>query len=366
LQAKVNELRQHYQVDQQTLKNLQHTFGELEPRQKASQATLQTLEKQLAGTTMQLQTLGNELAGVQGQLTAVLDHLPEQSTPVTAADAEKLDVEHRVLVQRKIDQLYQQLIQSRSQSAILQSQLDHIDADLNNIPEPARISIDQATQQFRQATTDKSNAEKNWHEARDQHLLVKRQADDYQAITLNLAKLEHREALLKLLDAKLGKKGLQLALMSDAQTQIVDLARQTLLQLSDHQLSLELNQPDGEDSDQALDLCVRSAENAHATPMEYLSGSQKFRVAIAIALAIGRYSAGQSRPLESVIIDEGFGSLDRDGLNSMAEELKELQRSQLLSRIILVSHQEELVDRFPAGYRLIPGEKGTVAELRRG
>ena len=53
-----------------------------------------------------------------------------------------------------------------------------------------------------------------------------------------------------------------------------------------------------------------------------------------------------------MIIDEGFGSLDKDGLRAMADELKRLQRQQSLKRVILVSHQDEFTDQFPVGYRL--------------
>ncbi len=45
----------------------------------------------------------------------------------------------------------------------------------------------------------------------------------------------------------------------------------------------------------------------------------------------------------------------------MADELKRLQRTQDLRRVILVSHQEEFTDQFPVGYRLSPGENGTTA-----
>jgi DNA repair exonuclease SbcCD ATPase subunit len=45
----------------------------------------------------------------------------------------------------------------------------------------------------------------------------------------------------------------------------------------------------------------------------------------------------------------------------MADELKRLQRSQSLKRVILVSHQEEFTDQFPVGYRLSPGDNGTMA-----
>jgi DNA repair protein SbcC/Rad50 len=49
-----------------------------------------------------------------------------------------------------------------------------------------------------------------------------------------------------------------------------------------------------------------------------------------------------------VIIDEGFGSLDREGRQSIIQVLYNLY--QHLKRIILVSHQEELSRGFSTGY----------------
>ena len=80
----------------------------------------------------------------------------------------------------------------------------------------------------------------------------------------------------------------------------------------------------------------------------FLSGSQKFRVAVSLALGIGQYASRQHRPIESVIIDEGFGCLDRHGRQVMIQELQNL-RSQMRC-ILLVSHQEEFADAFSDGY----------------
>ena len=81
----------------------------------------------------------------------------------------------------------------------------------------------------------------------------------------------------------------------------------------------------------------------------FLSGSQKFRVAVSLALGIGQYASRQHRPIESVIIDEGFGCLDRQGRQVMIQELQNL-RGQLRC-ILLVSHQEEFAEAFADGYR---------------
>src|SRR5207248_3776877 len=86
-----------------------------------------------------------------------------------------------------------------------------------------------------------------------------------------------------------------------------------------------------------------------AINVAFLSGSQKFRVAVSLALGIGQYASRQHRPIESVIIDEGFGCLDKEGRQVMVQELQNLRGH--LQCILLVSHQEEFADAFPDGYR---------------
>ena len=98
------------------------------------------------------------------------------------------------------------------------------------------------------------------------------------------------------------------------------------------------------------DARVRRADGPTPIGVNYLSGSQKFRVAVAVALAIGRFAAGQARPLESVIIDEGFGSLDQQGRHDMIQELHALKS--VLRRILVVSHQEEFFNAFSRGYKI--------------
>ena len=170
----------------------------------------------------------------------------------------------------------------------------------------------------------------------------------------------------KLHDA-LGPAGLLRDLVRTAERQIVAFANETVANLSDGDLAIELD--DAEDGpDQAFTLKIRRSDS-EPIGVQYLSGSQKFRVAVAVALAIGRFAASgtQAKPLESVIIDEGFGSLDRDGLRAMADELTRLQNKAALKRILLVSHQEEFTRSFPVGWQLANSPTGTTAtRFRQG
>jgi DNA repair exonuclease SbcCD ATPase subunit len=167
---------------------------------------------------------------------------------------------------------------------------------------------------------------------------------------------QHREAdaahaRYKSLAELLGRDRLQRHLVRRAERQIVDYANAVLDRLSGGQLFLRLvGSEDGLGADKALDLeCANRVTGGSPINVAFLSGSQRFRVAVALALGIGQYAGKQHRPIESVIIDEGFGCLDRAGRQVMIQELQNLRGH--LHCILLVSHQEEFADAFPDGYR---------------
>ena len=147
----------------------------------------------------------------------------------------------------------------------------------------------------------------------------------------------------------LGRDRLQRHLVRQAERQIVDYANGVLDRLSGGQLMLRLCGSD-DGADKALDLEAVNRETGESPiNVSFLSGSQRFRVAVSLALGIGQYASRQHRPIESVIIDEGFGCLDRDGRQVMIQELHNLRGH--LKCILLVSHQDEFADAFADGYR---------------
>nr|WP_238358142.1 SbcC/MukB-like Walker B domain-containing protein [Cohnella zeiphila] len=79
-----------------------------------------------------------------------------------------------------------------------------------------------------------------------------------------------------------------------------------------------------------------------------LSGGEKFNASLCLALGmadvIQAYEGGIS--LETMFIDEGFGSLDEDSLGKAIDTLVQLQRT---GRMIgIISHVQELKQAIPA------------------
>jgi DNA repair protein SbcC/Rad50 len=168
----------------------------------------------------------------------------------------------------------------------------------------------------------------------------------------------HQAALHKELARRLGRDFLQRHLLRQAEASIVRHANQVLDHISGGTLRLGLkpDEPGAEAEGaakavKAFDLLVESSLTAGAPlSVASLSGGQKFRVAISLALGVGQYASGSARRLEAVIIDEGFASLDKQGRREMIDELHHLK--DVLRRIILVSHLDEFADAFPNRYEV--------------
>jgi len=94
-------------------------------------------------------------------------------------------------------------------------------------------------------------------------------------------------------------------------------------------------------------------------PMASLSGGESFLVSLALALGLSEL-AGHKARIESLFIDEGFGTLDPESLNTALDALERLQHSGKM--IGIISHVADLKDRIGTQIRVQPvaGGNSTV------
>jgi exonuclease SbcC len=95
-----------------------------------------------------------------------------------------------------------------------------------------------------------------------------------------------------------------------------------------------------------------------------LSGGETFLVSLALALAladqIAELAAGGAVRLESIFLDEGFGSLDADTLETVAAAIEELGAQ---GRVVgVVTHVRELAERLPVRFEVRKGPGGSTVE----
>lgn len=228
-------------------------------------------------------------------------------------------------------------------------QLGQLNDQIAALPAEAHQRLETVTTQLEAAREShrRANSE-NIARANELNDLTARR-DRYDALARQERSTQKEARLHSRLADLLGRRGLQMAIVRRVEVGVVHEANVILDRLSGGRMRLELRHEGGQ-TDSALDLLYHDDETA-TRPMAIglASGSQRFRIAVSLSLAIGRYLGNESQRVQSVIIDEGFGSLDKSGRGDMIEVLGELQSE--LRRIILVSHQEEIADAFPHCYR---------------
>jgi exonuclease SbcC len=135
-------------------------------------------------------------------------------------------------------------------------------------------------------------------------------------------------------------------LMEAALGELVETASVRLRELTSGQFSLAL-------VDQAF--MVRDHANAdELRSARTLSGGETFLASLSLALALADATADLapegSPTLESIFLDEGFGSLDSATLDTVAAAIEELGSAGRM--VVVVTHIRELADRLPVRFEL--------------
>ena len=261
-------------------------------------------------------------------------------------------VELQKLEQQGTDDRARDLEHARRNLSVLEKDVNDLDTQAAKFSPEARQDPASIALSLREARSRSQNSDEILVQARgDLSMLESRMAERHQA-DVDYKKVDTELKVHRTLCELLGKDRLQLHLVRQAERQVVDYANAVLDRLSGGQLYIRLSGEAGGDgaSAKALDLeAFNRATGERAINVAFLSGSQKFRVAVSLALGIGQYASRRHRPIESVIIDEGFGCLDSQGRQVMIQELQNL-RSQMKC-ILLVSHQEDFAESFTDGYQ---------------
>ena len=84
-------------------------------------------------------------------------------------------------------------------------------------------------------------------------------------------------------------------------------------------------------------------------PVSNLSGGERFQVSLALALGLSEMSGARLR-VDTLFLDEGFGSLDQTTLSAALDTLCRVQQEGKL--IGIISHVSEVAERIPAQIRV--------------
>jgi DNA repair protein SbcC/Rad50 len=354
---------------------LREEFNAKKADETAVIANIATTKKAIASTEIDVDRQQRDLKNIDLELTTLAGNLEteERSRKQSAESVErakkalpgpwqklveaaglteraKWQDEFDALTARGTEKKFTDLQAARSGLDSLRAEIAQFEQEAKEFPSEARRSPEEVKAEVAGARKELDGRNKELLDAQGSKRELDRLREQRGELGMQYKALDAEFSRFKTLAELLGRDRLQRFLVRKAEKQIVEYANSVLDRLSGGQLFLKLVAGDDGSAEKALELeCGNSVTGGAAINVAFLSGSQRFRVAVALALGIGQYASKQHRPIESVIIDEGFGCLDRAGRQVMIQELQNLRGH--LQCILLVSHQEEFADAFPDGYR---------------
>lgn len=324
LQNQYQQLKQSFEQARQHFEQQKNMLEQLKAQQQQNHNSLERCKAEVTNWLAQHQNFAED------QLSELLVFSSTQEQQIRNA----------------IQQADRALSEANSALKTMQEQLHtHLQSE-PNIQVEQLTELINANQEILQQTLEQRDQLKLQLEVHQQNLAKQKQfADQIQQIQQQ----EHRwNKISSLIGDSKGKEFRDLAqqynldiLLEYANQQLAMLSQRYTLKRLDNSLSLAI-------IDHDMDGETRSVAS--------LSGGESFLTALAISLAIANMASG-SMKIESLFIDEGFGTLDASSLHMVMNALDQLQSQG--RKVILISHIQEMHERIPVQIQVQPIGSGS-------
>jgi len=179
-------------------------------------------------------------------------------------------------------------------------------------------------------------------------------------------KKTHLVSDYKQLERAFGKDGIPALLIEQALPEIEERANLTLDRLTNGEMSVRFVTQTAykdklrEDLRETLEIQISDASGYR--DYEMFSGGEAFRINFAIRLALSEILASRAGArLQTLVIDEGFGSQDVQGRQRLIETINLVRQD--FAKILVITHVDELKEAFPLRIDIRKTEHGSTISL---
>jgi len=373
----------------------QQTYQKLIDQQIVQQQQVATIQKEEQASLLQIQKLHAQLTELQQEneqkiqnsdvttYTQKLKDIEQQAHALTYNPQDHQTTEQNLQSVRQQLELYSNQNQDVQRQTIIEQLLKQahdtqlkiieITQQLNNY-----LHIAQQLLELKQQETTIVNHTKTLEQQYQQDLVYKGSLEqkqkkqqelevELQAISAR-SKVVHQEMVDYQEIAKaLGKDGIQALLIEQAIPEIEHETNLILSRLTNNQTQIfieSLRDLKKGGSKETLD--IKIADPFGLRDYEMFSGGEAFRIDFALRIGISKLLARRAgTALQTIFIDEGFGSQDDEGLNLIMDNIYKIQED--FAKIIVVSHLQEMKEHFPVQFIVEKKRSGsTISIIHQG
>jgi exonuclease SbcC len=178
--------------------------------------------------------------------------------------------------------------------------------------------------------------------------------------------LARKVAQYRALERAFGKDGVPAMLIEQALPQIELTANEVLQRLSGGNMSIRFSTQqaykDKKRTDLRETLDIQISDGAGIRDYEMFSGGEAFRINFAIRLALSEVLAQRAgASLQTLVIDEGFGSQDDIGRQRLVEAINLVKDD--FAKILVITHIDSLKDAFDTRIEVTKTPQGSVIQV---
>ncbi len=268
-------------------------------------------------------------------------------------------------LQRQVDSLQKEIVKEQS---ALSSQEENYRKARESYDEQAKDlpDVDKAEQEVLSLQTDANRRRMEVGMVRQQVAVLDSQRERKAKLTGQREGFSLKIARLVSLERAFSKDGVPALLIEQALPEIESEANDVLDHLSGGNMSVhfetqkQYKDKSRDDRRETLDIYI--SDSVGVREYELFSGGEAFRVNFAIRLALSRVLAQRAGArLQTLVIDEGFGSQDMEGRQRLIEAINQVRPE--FAKILVITHLEELKDAFPARIEVEKGLNGSQIKV---
>jgi len=261
----------------------------------------------------------------------------------------------------------------------LQKQIGNLDGDIKKQSKELKLATS-AFEEAEKMAPDTDGAERTLFDIQDRENRInqdvgaaRQKVSVLSDLRIRKKRLEtEREELaarigkLKTLERAFGKGGVPALLIEQALPEIESRANDLLDRLSDGTMSVRFvtqsayKDKKRDDLKETLDILI--SDGVGVRDYEMFSGGEAFRVNFAIRLALSELlSHRKGARLQTLVIDEGFGSQDAQGRQHLIEAINAVRKD--FAKVLVITHLDELKDAFQTRIEVTKTETGSVLSV---
>lgn len=301
-------------------------FKSVRDEQKTADARLTVLVGQVA-----------ELSATARQIDGIRDRLVDADDDVS--DASRAVTEAQKLVDDAADD---------STVAAAEQEVARLKALVSQAA-PLRDAVTQAERTLTAKTAALKECQRQIGIYTERVQVLRDAAQELEDLNASMSNLRRDESDWATAARAFGRDGIPAMVVASAVPELEDQANQVLDDLSQGSLRLELSttrELKSGATKETLDITIIGPDGRRA--YDSYSGGERLRIDIAIRLGMSQMLANRSgTQIKMLIIDEGWGPLDTDGVPALIECLRALQESGRFESVFTVTHIGEVAASFP-------------------